>query len=445
MPVTINIPSIEDVVSKLAAGSISGVDIHIMLNESVKMLDRNIRSFVRTVEPETGWESRPFLHNFPVSIKDIIDTKGIVTEYGSQIFSGHVPARDAAVVNRLKLNGARIQGKTATHEFAMGIVTPQSRNPWDEDHIAGGSSGGSAAAVAAGFSLLSIGTDTAGSIRIPAAFCGVSGLKPSSGKISLRGIYPEAWSLDTVGPICRFASDIKFALSFMGYRPQASSKPVERNASIITELVENSDISVRKIFNKFTETLSSEEILDVGEISIPEINDMAHKDDLMDSSENFTIQKDLFSRFPEKFSPLSAEQLRYGSTVRAHEYLEAWRTRARFTRKMREIFRSRGILLLPSAPTIAPLFADIKDKPSSYFMNYMRYTNIFNFSRDPALSIPIGFADGMPVGAQMAYSWGHDFQLCDFAAQFQNVTDYHLMFPAKFAHRAEVLADFLSR
>ena len=445
MAVKINIPPISKVVPLLAAGKISGYDLQVILNESTRMLDSSIRSFARTVDPGMNLESRAVLHNLPVSLKDVIDTKGIITEYGSQIFSGHVPGRDAAVVASLKLNGALIQGKTNTHEFAMGIVTPQSRNPWNEEHIAGGSSGGSAAAVASGLSLVSIGTDTAGSIRIPAAFCGVSGLKPSTGRISLRGIYPEAWSLDTVGPICRFASDIKLLLTAMGYAPSASRKPVARTASIVTELVESSDPSVRKVFSAFVEKLSSEGITEIRELSIPEIDEIAKKDDLMDSSENFVIQKELFSRFPDKFSRLSVLQLEYGSRIRAHEYLDAAKSRARFVRKMRGIFRQYGILLLPSAPTTAPFFRDIEDKPPSYFLNYMRYTNIFNFSKDPAISIPIGFSGNMPVGAQMSYSWGYDFELCDLAAQFQDVTDYHLMFPEKFAKRAEILADFLSK
>ena len=217
MPVRIDFPSIQDIVSLLASGRISGSRLHEMLNESVNLLDDRVNSFAVTTGPERTKTGRSPLHNLPVSVKDIIDTKGIGTEYGSTIFAGHVPERDAAVVWSIRKNGGQIQGKTQTHEFAMGIVTPQSRNPWDVERTTGGSSGGSAAAVSAGFSLVSIGTDTAGSIRIPAAFCGVSGLKPSSGKISVKGIYPEAWSLDTVGPICRYASDIPFILRSMGY------------------------------------------------------------------------------------------------------------------------------------------------------------------------------------------------------------------------------------
>lgn len=443
MPVRIDFPSIQDIVSLLASGRISGSRLHEMLNESVNLLDDRVNSFAVTTGPERTKTGRSPLHNLPVSVKDIIDTKGIGTEYGSTIFAGHVPERDAAVVWSIRKNGGQIQGKTQTHEFAMGIVTPQSRNPWDVERTTGGSSGGSAAAVSAGFSLVSIGTDTAGSIRIPAAFCGVSGLKPSSGKISVKGIYPEAWSLDTVGPICRYASDIPFILRSMGYVQSGTKRSPIKIAAILTDLVDNSETSVRRIFSNFVDTISSEGILDVSEISIPEIEDISRKDDLIDSVENYSIQKELFIKYPKKFSRLSVEQMQYARDIRAHEYVAAQRIRRKFIKRIRGIYRHYGILLSPSAPTIAPLLRDIEKMPPSYFLKYMRHTNIFNFSKDPALSIPIGFSGGLPVGAQMSYIWGYDSELCNVAGQFQKISDHHLMFPEEFAARAEVIKEYI--
>ncbi|MEM3858814.1 MAG: amidase [Candidatus Micrarchaeaceae archaeon] len=441
MPFKIRYPTVKDVAFQLASGRLHAEDLFYTLKGIIEDLDGSVNSFSYIVR---NWDfSIPFgpLYGLPVAVKDVIDTAGMPTEYGSPIFYGHVPDRDAAVVRNIKAAGGMVQGKTSTHEFAMGIVTPQSRNPWDTTRITGGSSGGSAAALAAGFSLFALGTDTAGSIRIPAALCGITGLKPSTGKLSLKGIFPEAWSLDTVGPMCRFASDLPFLLSVMGYGPSACKPLKKPTAAVITNLAEATDHSVRQVFNGFLDKLSSEGLLEVEEISIPELEDISLLDDLIDSAENAAVHRELFHDKPSMYTELSRMQLEYSSGIRASDYIAAQRDRKKYRALFRRIHSRYRFLLSPTSPTVAPRFIDIKDKPPQFFMKYMSYTNPFNFTREPAVSIPIGFEAGMPVGAQISSSWGEDISVCEIASSFQEVSDWHLMFPDAMATHIRKFVD----
>lgn len=425
----IRVPTIEELVAELASGRLNAKNLFYGLKELVTAHDKGIESFTNLVANYPPDHPQGDLHGLPVAVKDIIDTAGIPTEYGSQIFQGHVPRTDAAVVGNIKGSGGIVQGKTSTHEFAMGIVTPRSRNPWDTERITGGSSGGSAAALAAGFSLFAIGTDTAGSIRIPAAFCGITGLKPSTGKLSLKGIYPEAWSLDTVGPMCRHASDIPFLLDAMGYNPPTKKTPPSSSAAVITELVDSSDLSVKRAFSGFLDTISSEGLLEMDEVSIPELENISLLDDLMDSAENAAIQMGLFREHPEKYTELSRKQLEYSSGIKASDYIAAHRARKKYIALFRRLRSRHRFLLSPTSPAIAPKFNEIKDEPPAFFMKYMSYTNLYNFTREPAISIPIGFVEELPVGAQISSAWGEDIPLCRLAASFQEMSGYHMMYP----------------
>ncbi|MDP2954066.1 MAG: amidase, partial [Chloroflexota bacterium] len=172
------------------------------------------------------------LHGIPLALKDLIDTKGVKTTSGSKILAGHVPEEDATVVERLRAAGAIILGKANLHEFAFGATNENphygpARNPWDKERIPGGSSGGSAVAVAAGLAAGALGSDTGGSVRIPASLCGIVGLKPTYGRVSRHGVFPLSWSMDHLGPMTKSVEDAAFLLSAMaGYDPRdASSSP----------------------------------------------------------------------------------------------------------------------------------------------------------------------------------------------------------------------------
>src|SRR5438093_2834578 len=202
-------------VKSIASGELSAVELTKAILDRIDALNERMRVFITVTREEALAEARnapPPLHGVPLSVKDLYDTKGVRTTAGAKIFADRVPNQDAVAVSKLKDAGAVIVGKTNLHEFAYGVTsinphygTP--RNPWDPDRICGGSSGGSASAVALGLGFGSLGTDTGGSIRIPAALCGIVGLKPTYGRVSTRGVVPLSWSLDHAGPMAQTVED----------------------------------------------------------------------------------------------------------------------------------------------------------------------------------------------------------------------------------------------
>ncbi len=426
-------PTIFELHAKIKSALISPSNIFSESSENISRINGKIGSFTILSEFDnpalTSNVDNP-LFGIPFSVKDIIDTKGVVTEYGSEIFRRNVPDRDAEIVKRLKDHGSVMQGKTNTHEFAMGIITPQCSNPWDLQRVTGGSSGGSAASVASGLSFYSIGTDTAGSIRIPASMCGITGMKPTTGVLPLEGILPEAWSLDTVGPLTRYASDIPPILSAMGLKDithtNARKIPI---AAVITNLMEKSDSNVSRTLWKFLDKAISEDILEIEEVDIPELSEMAIRDDIIDGCENATFHRERFSKMPMLFSKMSAKQIQYYSSIPASDYIEAMRYRKTAGRELRNLFGKYDILVSPTVPTTAPLKVDMMNMDFKFFMKYMEFTNPFNYTGLPAMSIPAGLVDNLPIGLQIIGNLNDDYFLCRIATELQSVTDYHKKMP----------------
>src|SRR5665213_3179079 len=222
----------------LRSKSVSPVDLTQACLKRIESFDSKLNTFITITKEEALTRAREMeaelhqgkwrgpLHGIPIALKDNIDTAGTRTTAASRLFKDRVPSEDAEVVRRLKLAGAVFLGKQNLHEFAYGGTAEISyfgavHNPWALDHVPGGSSGGSAAAIAADFCFGSLGTDTAGSVRIPSSYCGVVGLKPTYGRVCLRGVIPLAWSLDHVGPICKTAEDAALMLGAVaGYDPE---------------------------------------------------------------------------------------------------------------------------------------------------------------------------------------------------------------------------------
>lgn len=427
------IPSIHEIHQSIKSGVKSPEIIFNKAQENILAIDGELNSFVRLTELDKSFSSadtESVIYGIPFSVKDIIDTAGITTEYGSKFFSGHVPSEDARVVQLLKKAGGLMQGKTNTHELAMGIVTPQCSNPWDNSRITGGSSGGSAASVAAGLSIYSIGTDTAGSIRIPASMCGVSGLKPTTGSLSLKGILPEAWSLDTVGPITRYASDIPGILRAMGFSSRTPNLKKERpKVGIIKNILEKSDQGVSNAFRSFIDKVTSEDLVIAEECSINDLEDIAIKDDIIDGCESATFHRNRFLNHPELFSEQTKSQIEYYYNLRPMDYIEAQRMRVEKTIEFNGILQKYDFLLSPTIPSIAPMKEELRDVNFEFFMKYMEFTNPFNLTGLPAISIPCGFSNGLPVGLQIVGSRYDDINLCEMASEFQKVSDYHLRMP----------------
>ena len=256
--------SIQQASEELRAGLITPTELLADTLDSIDRLDGDVQAFITVMrdqafeaaekaesEQRTGLFRSP-LHGVPIAIKDIIAVKNVRMMAGSQVLAGYIAQEDAAVVEQLRRAGAVIVGKTNTHEFAYGTYTPPTRNPWNLQHIAGGSSGGSAASVAAGMCLGAIGSDTGGSIRIPSACCGVTGLKPTYGRVSTYGVIPLSWSLDHIGPIARSAEDCAILFdAIAGYDPRdpnsVSGPPAKASASLISGVEGRDPLSLQGI------------------------------------------------------------------------------------------------------------------------------------------------------------------------------------------------------
>jgi len=295
-------------------------------------------------------EARP-LEGLTLAVKDLYDTAGVRTTYGSSIFSGHVPSTDAAAVRMARAAGAILVGKTLTHEFAWGITSvnphfPPCRNPHDVERVPGGSSGGSAVALATGQAALALGTDTGGSIRIPAAFCGVSGLKPTYCRISTEGIFPLARSLDHAGPMARTPADVK--LFYEALAGRAPAEPARRIAVC-------PDLHVRPLE--------------------PGI------------------------RRADEYGPDVRMRLEFASTFTVEDYTEATVVREQVRASFARLFSQADLLLTPIAG-VSP--EPIGDASQAFRDGVLPYTVPQDVAGLPSCAVPVGFDDlGLPVGVQL--------------------------------------------
>jgi len=375
------------------------------------------------------------LEGIPIVVKDIIDTAGIETRYGSAAYIGNVPRADARVVRRLRNAGAIILGKTTTHEFAWGVTTSSDAfgntlNPTDPTRIPGGSSGGSAAAIAYGVVPASIGTDTGGSVRIPAALCGVVGLKPTYGVLPTEGVFPLAPTLDHVGLICQTADDLIILGRALGMNlPQDDSW---RNAKVkrtIGILEVPSDVPVDPcIANDFSSLV---------EKLRPDHNIVEVKTRF---DEAYSIFADLvlaeggmihFSRSPSKligesYGRETAARLERARALSINDFARAQEARHRFSLRIASLFEQIELLLLPTCPCPAPLIGvnDVRIGAWSGDVRkaLMAYTAPFNLVGYPAATLPLPRrADALPAGLQIVGRSGRDHDVVNTAVQLQKL------------------------
>ena len=366
------------------------------------------------------------LNHIPFAIKDLFETKGIRTTAGSLFFKDYIPDEDAAVIEKLKAAGAVIMGKTNTHEIALGVTTNNphfgaTRNPWDTTRIPGGSSGGSAVAVATGMSLAALGTDTGGSIRIPASLCGVVGLKPTYGRVSLRGVFPLSWNLDHVGPITRRVMDAALVLQIIaGYDPH---DPASINMSLDDYLNHLEDEIKGKKFalavGSYLEELDNDVIAAVNEttkvfaslgakIEIVEMDflrEAAIANSLITQADGAAYHRERLAEHPDRFGVDVRERLESGRSSTSTEYSLARRTQAEMSHRFAQFFERHDFLLLPTTPIPAPL---IKGSDAvEQARRLTRFTSPFNLIGLPAISVPCGFSkEGLPMGLQIiAKAW----------------------------------------
>jgi aspartyl-tRNA(Asn)/glutamyl-tRNA(Gln) amidotransferase subunit A len=362
------------------------------------------------------------LHGVPIALKDLIDTAGVRTTAASALHQNRIPAEDAEVVRRLRRAGAVILGKNNLHEFAYGGSSLISffgdvHNPRNTAHIAGGSSGGSAAAVAAGLCYASIGTDTAGSIRLPAALCGCVGLKPTYGRVSARGVIPLSWSLDHVGPLTGSVRDAALLLqAIAGYDAldgASAEVPAEDYVSGLHESVKSLRVGIPHayFFDDLDEEVKApvEGALNVIRGLVAEVREVridVPTDRVVQLSESYAYHAENVERTPELYQAETLRRIKLGETISGAEYILRRRELEAARRDAHHIFADIDLLVTPTTPIPAPLIADLKKDPEALRpteLTLLRNTRPFNVWGLPAISVPCGDTKGgLPIGLQIA-------------------------------------------
>ena len=385
------------------------------------------------------------LHGIPIALKDLIDTDGVRTTAASALHRDRVPTEDAAVVRRLRSAGAVIIGKNNLHEFAYGGSSLISHfgdvhNPWDAKRIAGGSSGGSAACVAAGMAWAAIGTDTAGSIREPAALCGCVGLKPTYGRVSSCGVIPLSASLDHVGPLAASVEDAAIVLqAIAGYDPgdiTSTEVPVSDYVSILKEGGKDLRVGVPRAY--FFDDLDPEvasamdHALTGLETLVAHIKDVRLEvptDRTLQAAESYAYHAEDVAGNPELYQAETLRRIRTGEKVTAVEYMQRRRELEAARRNIREVFAEVDLLVTPTTPIPAPAIAELRADPEALRpaeLKLLRNTRPFNVWGLPAISVPCGFMQsGLPIGLQIAGPhWREDLVL-RLAHAYERATAWH--------------------
>lgn len=366
------------------------------------------------------------LHGVPVAIKDVIFTEGIRTTMGSKVFESFVPDFNATVVQKLKDAGAIIIGKTHTHEFAYGPTGDRAfvgpcRNPYNPNKITGGSSSGSAVAIAKDMAIAALGTDTGGSIRIPAAACGVVGMKPTFGLVSKFGVYNTAYSLDHTGPMTRTVKDNAVMLNILsGYDendPDSLNKTKEDYTRLLGQSITGKKIALPSYYFKNIDhevVKAIEQVIqvyqDLGasivEVEIPALQDIAQYQSITIQAEAYAVHEANIRESGSLYDKEVYERLESSKNLAAYQYVTAQQKKAELIHKFNEVFNSVDILLTPTLP-ILPTDINQRDvmidsHQESVRSAVLRLTAPTNYTGNPGISIPCGFSSsGLPIGFQL--------------------------------------------
>ena len=437
---------------------LSPVEVTRALLARIEKLDPALHAFV-TLTPDRALadaraaedalrrgDERPLL-GIPVGHKDIYLTRGIRTTGGSALFADWVPDSDSTVGRRWQDAGTVLLGKLITHEFAFGLQFPghrfqPARNPWNLEHIPGGSSSGSGAALTAGLLHGATGSDTGGSIRGPAAFCGITGLKPTYGRVSRAGVMTLSWTLDHTGPMARTVEDCAYLLQAIAGHdaadPACSTRPVDDYVGALDGSVRGLRIGVPR--NYFFEDADTDNVrafedalgtlrklgADVRDLQIPAFN-LSRSFMLIMLSEAFAYHEQDLRLHPELYGEMLRERLLTGALVAGPEYVQAQRVRMEICADVAEVMKTVDVLATPTTPKTAPTFKTMYDPELAFPRTNMPP---FNLTGQPTLALPCGLsASGLPLSLQLSGRAFEETTVLRLGHAYQRATDWHTRRP----------------
>ena len=454
-----------EIARRVASGEVTAREVTATFIARIADLDRSINSFITVLadraleqadrldaERRAGAPAGP-LAGVPVAVKDMVDVAGAPTTAGGHPRFTRHPREDAPLVARIRAAGGIIVGKTNLHEFAYGVTNVNrhhgaTHNPWALDRIPGGSSGGSAAAVAAGLCAAAVGTDTGGTVRIPAALCGVVGLKPTFGAVPLEGVFPLGWSLDHAGPIARSVEDAALLYRVMADPPHREGRAKTSGARAATADGDLAGVRVGVPRPYFWEELDPEvrgpadralEVLrslgaSLHELEIPWAALTGAASAIILAVEAVSVHAQGLSDHPDAFSDEVRVRLDRGFFVPGAALLRAQRARAWLTGTFEQAFEWADVLVMPTTPAAAATIAAAEQAAAgqapSLSGTYTRLTNPFNVTGQPAVSVPCGLTPGgLPVGLQIVGRRANEGGILRVAAAYERATEWHRLHP----------------
>lgn len=427
------------------------------LNSFITLMPEPARDAARRAEAEIGRGNyRGPLHGIPVGLKDLFNTAGVKTTSGTRIYDNYVPDEDCTVAARFSQAGAILLGKLNMHPLAFGPTGENGdyghmHNPWNPERITGGSSGGSGSATAAGQCTITMGSDTGGSVRIPAALCGIVGLKPTYGRVSRAGLTPLSWCLDHPGPMVRTVEDAALTMNVIaGHDPldhATSETPVPDYTTSLTGDIRGLRIGViREYFETEIDpavaTLTHQAIAVLGElgaeiveVSLPLYEYAQPISNAILSAEATAAHRDVLLSDGEKLYPQVRERLEEGLFISAAEYLRAQQARQVFCNQVADLLRDVDLLAGPVEPVTAPMILERRIEIGGQSLPAVpmltKYTRVYNITGSPAISVPCGFApDGLPAGLHLAGRNFDEMTVLRAAYAYQQATGWHAQRPA---------------
>jgi aspartyl-tRNA(Asn)/glutamyl-tRNA(Gln) amidotransferase subunit A len=451
------IPTIAEAAKQIAAKQLSPVELTRACLDRVRSLDDRLHAFVHLTEERALAEARQAeaaimaggpkgpLHGIPIGLKDIVDTKGIPTTCQSKILQDNIPDSDATCAEKLAAAGTVLIGKTTTHEFADGgpsfdLPKPPARNPWNTEHFTAGSSSGTGAAVAAGLILGGIGTDTGGSIRGPAALCGIAGIKPTYGLVSRAGVAPAAFSLDHIGPMAWTAEDCALMLQALaGHDPRdpaSADRAVPNYTASLGSGIKGLKIGIIHHFHEVDYKVSEgtqrgidgaiSALRDLGaeirEVQLSPLQDWQACGSLISMTERAAAYEEWARTRLGDFSERVQRRLQLGALVSGVDYLQAVRRRRELRAELKAAMAGLDVVLTAGAPAEAPKIDnvpiwDVFDRPS--------FTIPFNVAGYPAISVCAGYGEGgLPVAVQFVAKPFAEATLFRVADAFEKATSH---------------------